>query len=136
MVLAFTTHIDWAVAAPSVLIGLTGIIVAMVMYRKETSLPDRLAGTFKTGYKWAYNKFYIDEVYLFVTKKVLFGMVSRPVAWFDRHVVDGTMNAIAGVTQSVSFRIRGFQSGQIQKYGFVFISGTLLLALVLLYMWS
>ncbi len=132
----FLSHIDWAVAVPSVLIGLAGIVAAMVMYRKESTIPDRLAVTFRTGYKWTYNKFYMDELYLFVTKKVIFNYISRPVAWFDRHVVDGTMNAIAGVTSLVSVRIRGFQSGQLQKYGFVFVSGALLLALVLLYIWS
>ena len=51
----------------------------------------------------------------------------HPVAWFDRHVVDGTMNSIASVTQGVSFRIREFQSGQLQKYAFVFISGAICL---------
>ncbi len=132
----FISHIDWAVAAPSVLIGLVGILAAMVLYRKESGIPDKLVATFRIGYKWTYNKFYIDELYLFVTKRIIFDQISRPVAWFDRHVVDATMNAIAGVTQTISFRIRGLQSGQLQKYGFVFVSGALLLALVLLYIWS
>jgi NADH-quinone oxidoreductase subunit L len=131
----FETELEMIVAIPSVLIGLFGIIVAWVMYKKETSLPDRLAATFKYSYKWAYNKFYMDEVYLFVTKKIIFRFISTPIAWFDRHIVDGTMNAIASVTQITSFRIRGFQSGQLQKYGFVFVSGVVLLALLLIYIW-
>jgi NADH-quinone oxidoreductase subunit L len=131
----FETELEMIVAIPSVLIGLFGIIVAWVMYKKETSLPDKLAATFKYSYKWAYNKFYMDEVYLFVTKKIIFRFISTPIAWFDRHIVDGTMNAIASVTQITSFRIRGFQSGQLQKYGFVFVSGVVLLALLLIYIW-
>ena len=35
------------------------------------------------------------KLYLFVTKKIIFRYISAPVAWFDRHIVDGTMNAIA-----------------------------------------
>ncbi len=132
----FEGHIDWALAAPSVLIGIVGILVAFVMYKKETTLPDKMASTFKLGYKWAFNKFYVDEVYMFVTKKVIFARISAPVAWFDRHVVDATMNGISWVANAVSFRIRGFQSGQLQKYGFVFISGVLILALVMIYMWT
>jgi NADH-quinone oxidoreductase subunit L len=58
-----------------------------------------------------------------------------PVAWFDRHIVDGTMNTIATVTQVVSFRIRGFQSGQMQKYAFVFISAAVALVVLLIYLW-
>jgi NADH-quinone oxidoreductase subunit L len=129
------TEIEWIVAIPSVLIGLAGIIIAWVMYKKETAIPDKLVVTFKYSYKWAYNKFYIDEVYLFVTKKIIFRYISAPIAWFDRHIVDGIMNSIAFVTQVVSFRIRRFQSGQLQKYGFVFVSGAVLLALLLIYLW-
>jgi NADH-quinone oxidoreductase subunit L len=131
----FETHIEWIVALPSILIALAGILVAFILYSKKSPLPDRLAATFKYTYKWSYNKFYIDEIYLFVTKKIIFRYISEPVAWFDRHIVDGTMNAIAAVTQAVSFRIRGFQSGQIQKYAFVFVSGAVLIALIFIYLW-
>ncbi len=129
----FESHIELGIAIPSVLIGLVGIAIAWVMYKKETTLPQRMADTFKLGYKWAYNKFYIDELYLFITHKIIFKHISQPIAWFDRHIVDGTMNGIAWVTQTVSFKIRGFQSGQLQKYAFVFVSGVIGLVLVFIY---
>jgi NADH-quinone oxidoreductase subunit L len=131
----FESEIEWGIAVPSVLIGLLGIGIAYILYAKKNSLPDKLAGTFRYTYKWAYNKFYIDEVWLFITKKIIFRYISEPVAWFDRHIVDGTMNAIASVTQVVSFRIRGFQSGQLQKYAYIFISGAILLAVIFIYLW-
>jgi NADH-quinone oxidoreductase subunit L len=106
------------------------------MYRKESRIPDQLANTFSNSYRWAYNKFYIDEVYLFVTKKIIFRYISEPVAWFDRHVVDATMNGIADLTQNISFRIRGFQSGQLQKYAFVFLTGLIMLAVFFIYLWK
>jgi len=106
------------------------------MYKKETTLPDRLAETFRLSYKWAYNKFYIDELYLYITRNIIFKRISQPIAWFDRHIVDGTMNGIAWVAQTVSFRIRGFQSGQLQKYAFVFVSGVIALVLVFIYVFK
>jgi NADH-quinone oxidoreductase subunit L len=130
------SEIEMIIAIPSVLIGLLGIGIAYIMYRKESSIPDKLAETFKYSYKWAYNKFYIDELYLFVTKKIIFRYISEPVAWFDRHVIDATMNGIASVTQSVSFRIKGLQSGQLQKYAFVFITGAIMLAIIFIYLWK
>ena len=132
----FESEIEWGIAIPSVLIGLSGILIAMVMYRKETDIPDRVTAAMKYTYKLAYNKFYIDEIYLFITKKIIFRYISAPVAWFDRHIVDGTMNSIASVTQIISFRIRKFQSGQIQQYAFVFISGAILLAILVIYLWT
>jgi len=130
----FESHIEWSVAVPSILIAVAGIAIAWVMYRKETTLPDRLATTFKHSYRWAYNKFYIDELYLFITKKIIFRRISQPVAWFDRHIVDGTMNGIAWVTQTVSNHIKGLQSGQLQQYGFIFVSGAVALVLVFIYL--
>jgi NADH-quinone oxidoreductase subunit L len=81
-----------------------------------------------------YRKFYIDEVYLFVTHKVIFRMISQPVAWFDRHVVDGTMNQIGNTTVFFSQAIKRMQSGHIQLYIWFFTSGVLLLALLILYL--
>ena len=130
------SEIELVIAIPSVLIGLLGIGIAYIMYRKESAIPDKLAATFKYSYKWVYNKFYIDELYLFITKKIIFRYIAEPVAWFDRHVVDATMNGIASATQSVSFRIRGFQSGQLQKYAFVFITGAIMLAILFIYLWK
>jgi NADH-quinone oxidoreductase subunit L len=130
------TELNLAIAIPSVLIGLAGILIAFVMYKKETAIPDKIASSFKYFYKWASNKFYIDEVYLFVTKKIIFRYISQPIAWFDRHIVDGTMNAIAEATQVISYRIRDLQSGQLQKYGFIFISGAVMLAILFIYLWK
>lgn len=130
----FEGHIDWAIAIPSIAVGLLGILIAMMMYRKETTIPEKMAKSLKYLYRWSYNKFYIDEVYLFITKKIIFRYISRPVAWFDRHMVDGAMNGMAGITNLVSFKIRGFQSGQLQKYAFVFVTSAIALALVFIYL--
>ncbi len=129
----FETEIEWIVAIPSIIVGVVGILIAMVMYRKESLLPEKVANAFRFFYRWAFHKFYIDEVYLFVTKKIIFNLISKPVAWFDRHVVDGTMNLIGNITVVASYRIRGLQSGQLQQYGLVFISGAVVLVFFFLY---
>jgi NADH-quinone oxidoreductase subunit L len=131
----FESATDLTIAIPSVLIGLIGIFIAYIFYYKENNLADKFSNALGGLYRTIYNKFYIDEIYLFVTKKILFNLVSRPVAWFDRHVVDGTMNGVAWVIRSTSSRIKGVQSGQLQTYGFVFITGSIALALLLLYLW-
>ncbi len=132
--LGFDSHIDWMIAAPSILIGVVGIAVATLMYKTENSRPAAVAKTFSHLYRWSYRKFYIDEVYLFVTKKIIFNYISRPVAWFDRHIVDGTMNGIANLVVFCSFNIKGLQSGRVQQYGFVFVSGVVALVLIFVYL--
>jgi NADH-quinone oxidoreductase subunit L len=124
---------DYSTASASVAIGLIGIITAWILYKKLTLIPDRISVSLGGIYKTIYNKFYIDEVYLFVTKKIIFNCISQPVAWFDRHIVDGSMNGIGWLTMCCSRSIRNLQSGRLQQYAFVFISGVIGLVLFIIY---
>ena len=133
--LPFEAHIEYAIAIPSVLIGVVGIVIATLMYFKVSTAPAKVSTGFGQFYTWAYHKFYIDEVYLFMTKKVIFNYISRPVAWFDRHIVDGFMNLIARVIENSAYLIKGFQSGRIQQYGYVFVTGTIVLVIIFIYIW-
>ena len=132
----FATHIELFVAIPAVLVGVIGALLAMVLYKKETNIPEKVSSALGGFYRAAYRKFYIDEVYLFITKKIIFNYISQPIAWFDRHIVDGSMNGISYVTNGVSTRIKGFQSGQLQQYAWVFVTGALALALAFIYLWT
>lgn len=129
-------HMHWEIAVPSVLIGLVGISFAWMLYKRKSETPDRLAASWGSIYTAAYNKFYFDEIYLFVTKKILFNLVSRPIAWFDRHIIDGSMNGLAWITNYASNRIKGLQSGQIQLYGATFVAGAVGLLLIVLFLIS
>ncbi len=131
--LVYDIHLNWTVAGTSIVIACLGIAVATVLYMKGTNpVPARLAERFKGFYTAAYHRFYLDEVWMFVTKRIIFGCISRPLAWFDRHVIDGAMNGMALVTQKLSWAIRGLQSGQVQQYAFIFLLGTLIVVLLLL----
>jgi NADH-quinone oxidoreductase subunit L len=130
------THIDIIVAIPAIMVGVLGALTAMVFYLKETNIPEKISLALGWFYTTVYHKFYIDEIYLFITKKILFNYVSRPVAWFDRHIVDGSMNGISYVTNEVSTRIKGLQSGQLQQYAWVFVTSAVALALAFIYLWT
>lgn len=131
--LGFEAHINWMIAIPSVLVGVLGIGIATVMYKTENTMPDKVAKSFGSFYTWALRKFYIDELYLFVTKKIIFNYISRPVAWFDRHIVDGTMNGIANFVVFCSNSVKGLQTGRVQQYAFVFVGGVVALVLIFVY---
>jgi len=130
----FETHIHYNIAVPSILVGIIGIVVAWILYKKVNNSPDKIVKSLGSIHTIVYNKFYIDEIYMFITKKILFNLVSRPIAWFDRHVVDGTMNGIAWTIEIASQKIKSFQSGQLQQYALVFASGAVFLILLMLYL--
>ncbi len=132
--IGFVTEMNYMVAVPSVLIGLFGIAMAWILYKKESEVPAKLAKSWGILYTATYNKFYFDEIYLFVTRKIIFNYISRPIAWFDRHIIDAFMVGIGLTTEKISFQIKGMQSGQLQHYAFMFVAGTLALALSMIYL--
>ena len=127
------THFNWIMVGASVGIGLFGILMATIMYKKEKMLSARFRSAFGVFYTWSYNKFYIDEIYFFVTKKIIFDRISAPSAWFDRHVVDGTMNGIGNTTVWISEKIKGLQSGRVQDYAMFFVSGVVVITMLFWY---
>ena len=130
---AYDIHIDWTVASVSLGVAAVGILLATWMYlREDRSVADGLAARFSGLHKAAYHRFYIDEVYQFITHRIIFACISTPVAWFDRHVVDGFMNMLAAVTEKVSWGIRKMQSGYVQRYAIWFLGGAMGLVIVLL----
>lgn len=130
----FDLSFHWMIAVPSVLVALVGIGVAAVLYYKQNPKPENISVRFNSIYTLAQRKFYIDEIYQFITHKVIFRFISAPVAWFDRHIVDGAMNFIGNETVFLSRAIKRMQSGQMQTYIWFFSSGALLLTLIMLYL--
>ena len=133
---ALAMHFDIAFSVAPVLLALGGILLATYLYKKENEKPEKLAMGFGNFYRAAYRKFYIDELYLFITKKVMFNLVGRPAAWFDRNVVDGFMNLVATTTGRTSALIKIWQSGKVQSYALWFFGGVAGLAVIFIYLWK
>ncbi|WP_223549505.1 NADH-quinone oxidoreductase subunit L [Aestuariivivens sp. NBU2969] len=134
--IGFEAHLNYPLAAIATTVGLIGIVLAWAFYKKENSLSDKYANAFGALYRWAYDKFYFDEIYLFITKNIIFKWISAPFAKFDRKYVDGTMVGIGNKTVWTSEKIKGLQSGRVQDYAFSFIAGAVVLALVFIYLWT
>jgi len=132
----FEAHLNYPLATIATGVGLLGILLAWVFYKKENSLSDRFASAFGPFYKWASDKFYFDEIYLFITKKIIFNLISAPIAKFDKKYVDGTMEGIGNKTVLLSGKIKGLQSGKFQDYAFSFVMGAVIIALVFIYLWT
>jgi NADH-quinone oxidoreductase subunit L len=129
-------HANPVFSIPPVTIALLGIGIAAWLYKKQSDRPERAAAAMRGLYAFAWHKFYIDEVYLFITKKVIFNLIGRPAAWIDRHIVDGLMNALAAATARISAAIKGLQSGKVQDYAWVFFAGIAGLAIFFIYIYT
>lgn len=123
-------NLDWTVASVSLLVAIVAIALATKMYKSENGLPAKMRKAFPNLWNWALHRFYWDELYIFITHKIIFNCICRPIAWFDRHIIDGTMDSFAWMANKASFAIRGLQSGSIQMYVWVYLLGALLLGAV------
>ena len=130
---AYTIHLDMQVATTSIIIALLSIGLATWMYAgPKQPVADKLAHTFSRLHTAAYHRFYMDEVWMFFTKKIIFRCISTPIAWWDRHVIDQFFNFTAWSTHATADEIRDMQSGNVQQYSIWFLAGALILTLILL----
>jgi NADH-quinone oxidoreductase subunit L len=130
----FHTHIDWTVAGMSIAVAVIGIGIAFALYFKDSKQPAKIAQSLGIFYKAALHKFYLDEIWMWVTKTVIFQYICEPIKWFDRHIIDGSMDGLAWITQKSSTSIKGLQSGQVQFYAWVFIAGSIVIAALVLFL--
>ena len=130
----YTIHFEKQVAITSTVIAILAIALATYIYKGEKQpVADRMYATFPRLHRWAYKRFYMDEVYQFITHRIIFARVSKPIAWFDRHIVDGFFDFLAWGTHSLSYQIRNLQSGSVQQYALVFFLGILLVVFSVLF---
>ncbi len=130
------SHINMGFSAFPVLMAAAGILLATYLYKTQNSRPQAIASALGSSYRAAYKKFYIDEVYLFITKKIIFNGIGRPAAWIDKNIVDGFMNLLATTTAKLSAMIKGLQSGKVQNYALYFFGGIIGLALLFIYVFK
>ena len=129
----YTIHFDHQIALTSTVIAILSICLATYIYKGEQQpIADRLYKTFPRLWRAAYKRFYQDEIWQFVTHKIIFRCVSMPIAWFDRRVIDGTFNFMAWGANEAGESIRPWQSGDVRQYVVWFLTGAIALTLVLL----
>ena len=92
----YSIHLDWSVAGTSIAVAVVSIAIATYIYAgSRQPVADALASRLRGLWTAAYHRFYLDEVYQFITHRIIFGCICRPIAWWDRHVVDGFFDFLA-----------------------------------------
>jgi len=121
--------IDWGLAGISVLAGLLGIGLAYIIYLKKSISAENIVARFPGIYKVLQNKYYIDEVYLWIIKNVMGGL-AKVLYWFDIFFIDGIINGIALITRGSAKILRRTSTGQLQTYAMVFFFAVVVIFMV------
>ena len=121
----------WVGLAPLVM-ALSGISLAYVMYMFVPSLPGRLANTFPAVYRFLLNKWYFDELY-----DAIFVRPARRLAQLlwrtgDARIIDGMPNGLAAISVSTARGATRLQTGRVANYAFTMIAGLVVFVSVIL----
>ena len=129
----YTIHFNLSIALTSTIVACLSIGLATYIFKGDSQpVADRMYAAFPRLHKWAKHRFYMDEVYQFVTHKILFRWVSRPVQWIDETIINGLIDFSAWGANEGGESIRSWQSGDVRHYAVWFISGAVALTLILL----
>jgi NADH-quinone oxidoreductase subunit L len=140
---------EYGLMFASVAIALAGIGLAWQMYLKDTSLPDRVAKSWRRLYQIVLHKYYVDEIYdaMFVNRakdlgttlgafdaNVIDGLgvngaawltrfISGVSIWWDTWIVDGSVRLGSRLVWLLSYPVRMVQTGLVQSYMFLIVLG-------------
>ncbi len=116
-------------AAATQLVPIAGLLLAWAMYVKRSPDPDRLAESAGGLYRMLKHRFWVDEVYDAIIDKGVMRLAAG-IAWFDRHIIDGTVDGVAWVSRALGANLRYLQTGRVQHYAVAVFGGVVVLLIV------
>ncbi len=128
--------VDGVLIIVSVAVATLGLILAWRLFGvtlgpiKMPSRPERvreLTARAPFLYRASLNKWWFDELYhlLFM---VIGGRIAAAIWWFDREVIDGTVNAVGTSTIDAGRGLRQVQTGRVQNYALGIAIGLIVMA--------
>jgi len=144
MVILHRTHeeyqlfgIDGALIGASVAVATIGMVAAWKLFgvniaglirkRPEPETVRRLSARVPFLYRASLNKWWFDELndLLFIR---IGGRIAAAMWWFDREVIDGTVNGVGSATRLAGTRLSRVQTGRVQNYALGIALGLLVMA--------
>ena len=130
--------IDGALIGASVAVAAVGVVIAWRLFGTDIAglhLPARPEAVREISarpglsflYRASLNKWWFDELNHLVFI-VIGGRLANATWWFDREVVDGTVNGIGSAAVSAGRNIRRVQTGRVQNYALGIAIGLLVMA--------
>lgn len=131
----YVIEINMQVAITSLIVAFVAIGLATYIYKdSRRNTADILKSKLSGLHRAATQRFYIDEIYQFITHKIIFAGICTLLAWFDKNIVDGFFNSLAWATHRCSYMIKGLQNGNVQSYAIVFLWGLVVILVAVLFL--
>jgi len=126
---------DVSLAAVSTLVAVTGIVLAIAMYKPKPLIsPESIGNALKPIHTLLYRKYYFDELYegIFV-RQIYYRGLALASDWTDRNIVDRAVNIVGWTGANFGGLIRQFQNGQMQMYATVTSIGIIVITAIFIF---
>ncbi len=114
----------------TIVLALVGIGIAYLMYAKKSVNPGRFN---KEGNAWIYKaltkRWWFPDLYNQLSWKLGFG-VAKGVNYFDRQVIDGTVNGLSAAVVGGGDAMSKVQTGNVHDYASVVLLGVAVLSVL------
>jgi len=120
-------EINWPVAAGMFLLAVAGIAAAYALYVVRPSLRDGFKRALAGPRELLLNAYYLDTVYHVLVEVPAYAIAGFCAKYFEPAVIDGIPRAMAGVAGVLGDAARGWESGQLRRYGLTIAIGVVLL---------
>lgn len=133
--LTLSVPAEWVLMVFSILVAVGGVYTAYKMYGNDRQAESdaKIAARFGGLYQIWKEKYNLDEVYEGVIVHPTVRFSDRVLAVFDMKIVDGTVNAVAGIVRLVGSLLRYIQTGITSSYALFLILGVILVLSMLLF---
>jgi NADH-quinone oxidoreductase subunit L len=123
--------LHWDIMIVSACLGAVGIALAWWFYVRSPGIPESLARALDPLYTLSLNKFYLDEIFIWILVAPLRGLAWLSY-WFDRTVVDRIVDGV-GMVPVVLSRVPVFvHNGLVSTYSLVMLGGAVACVLLVL----
>ena len=117
------------------LLAVFGIFVGWALYKNGPAREERMAEKRNPIWVLFFGKWFVDEIYDFLILKPM-ALLSKGLAWFDVHLVDGLVNAVGKGCQELGGLVRRLQDGRMQTYALWMAGGAaVVLAYLIVQLW-
>jgi NADH-quinone oxidoreductase subunit L len=123
---ALTASTEWLLMLSSVLLALSGVAVAALLYARGGDLPRRIARGLGGAHRLARDRFRVDELYAAAILRPFY-LLTRLSDAADRYVVDMMVNVTAILAEIAGHVLKLFQTGEVRAYALSFFLGVLLI---------
>ena len=107
--------------AVSAIVSLGGIVTAVYFYIWRPELPGIVRERFRRAYRLVLNNYYVDEGYAAGVVRPGERMADYLAQRVDAKGIDGAVNGIAALVNSLSLALRRWQTGLVRNYAFLIL---------------